>query len=109
MLEAIVIRNNASGEKQRYETRWLFVCIGGEPRTSWAAEVGIVRDDGGYLVTGPDLTDVSGNANGRPERWPLDRPPYYLETNMPGVFAAGDVRHGSVKRCASAVGEGAMP
>jgi thioredoxin reductase (NADPH) len=51
---------------------------------------------------------VRGNGDGRPERWPLNRPPYYLETNMPGVFAAGDVRHGSVKRCASAVGEGAM-
>lgn len=108
MLEAIAVRNNVSGQKQRYETRWLFVCVGGNPRTSWAAEVGIVRDDGGYLVTGPDLMDLSGNGNGRPERWPLDRPPYYLETNMPGVFAAGDVRHGSVKRCASAVGEGAM-
>ena len=108
MLEAIVITNNVSGEKQRYETRWLFVCIGGDPRTSWAAEVGIVRDNAGYLVTGPDLMDLSGNGNGRLERWPLNRPPYYLETNMPGVFAAGDVRHGSVKRCASAVGEGAM-
>lgn len=108
MLDAIVIKNNVSGEKQRYETRRLFVCIGGDPRTSWAAEVGIVRDEAGYLVTGSDLMDMSGNGNGRPERWPLSRHPYYLETNMPGVFAAGDVRHGSVKRCASAVGEGAM-
>lgn len=108
MLEAITIKNSISGQKQRYETRWLFVCIGGDPRTSWAAEVGILRDDAGYLLTGPDLIDVSGNDNGRPERWPLNRAPYYLETNMPGVFAAGDVRHGSVKRCASAVGEGAM-
>jgi thioredoxin reductase (NADPH) len=108
MLKAIVITNNVSGEKQRYETRWLFVCIGGDPRTSWAAEVGIVRDNAGYLVTGPDLMDLSGNGNSRLERWPLNRPPYYLETSMPGVFAVGDVRHGSVKRCASAVGEGAM-
>ncbi|MGC2293860.1 MAG: hypothetical protein WA450_18060, partial [Candidatus Acidiferrales bacterium] len=58
----------------------------------------------GYLVTGPDLLD----GGKRPDGWPLDRNPYYLETNVPGVFAAGDVRHGSVKRCASAVGEGAM-
>jgi len=59
---------------------------------------------GNYLITGPDLL-----RNGRaPESWPLDRPPFYLETNVPGLFAAGDVRHGSVKRCASAVGEGAM-
>jgi thioredoxin reductase (NADPH) len=106
LLEAIVIRNRSTGETQRYETRWLFVCIGGDPRTSWASEVGIIRDEAGYLVTGSDL--INGNGNGRPERWPLNRAPYHLETNMPGVFAAGDVRHGSVKRCASAVGEGAM-
>ncbi|HSS96859.1 MAG TPA: hypothetical protein VLK33_07510, partial [Terriglobales bacterium] len=56
------------------------------------------------LVTGPDLMK-GGKA---PASWPLDRDPYYLETSMPGLFAAGDVRHGSVKRCASAVGEGAM-
>ena len=55
-------------------------------------------------MTGPDLL----RDNQPPPGWPLDRNPYYLETNMPGVFAAGDVRHGSVKRCASAVGEGAM-
>ena len=74
------------------------------PHTDWAEKVGIVRDESGYLVTGPDLL-----LNGLlPNNWPLDRHPYYLETNMPGVFAAGDVRHGSVKRCASAVGEGAV-
>jgi len=69
-----------------------------------AEEVGIVRDESGYLVTGPDLI----REGKRPANWPLDRDPYYLETNVPGMFAAGDVRHGSVKRCASAVGEGAM-
>ena len=67
-------------------------------------EVGIQRDASGYLVTGPDLL-LNGTSS---KSWPLDRNPYYLETNVPGVFAAGDVRHGSVKRCASAVGEGAM-
>jgi thioredoxin reductase (NADPH) len=61
-------------------------------------------DEAGYVITGPDLLRSGQPANG----WPLDRSPYYLETNIPGLFAAGDVRHGSVKRCASAVGEGAM-
>jgi thioredoxin reductase (NADPH) len=104
ILEAIIVTNRITGEQQRFATRWLFVCIGGLPRTEWAQDVGIERDEAGYLVTGPDLL-----TNYRPpENWPLDRSPYYLETNMPGVFAAGDVRHGSVKRCASAVGEGAM-
>jgi thioredoxin reductase (NADPH) len=104
VLEAVGLRNNQTGEHQRIETHWLFVCIGGAPRTEWAVEAGVVRDEAGYLVTGPDLLK-----DGRsPEGWPLDRPPYHLETNVPGLFAAGDVRHGSVKRCASAVGEGAM-
>jgi thioredoxin reductase (NADPH) len=80
------------------------VCIGGDPRTAWAEEVGIVRDEAGYLATGPDLF----LDHGKPPGWKLNRVPYYLETNIPGVFAAGDVRHGSVKRCASAVGEGAI-
>ena len=103
-LRAITLRNKDTGKEWTAETRWLFLCLGGNPHTLWAQEVGIVRDEGGYLVTGPDLL-----RNGRrPENWPLNRDPYYLETNVPGVFAAGDVRHNSVKRCASAVGEGAM-
>jgi thioredoxin reductase (NADPH) len=104
ILRAITLRDNETGEERILETSWVFLCLGGFPHTQWAEEVGIVRDDAGYLVTGPDLL-----RNGqRPENWPLEREPYYLETNVPGVFAAGDVRHGSVKRCASAVGEGAM-
>jgi thioredoxin reductase (NADPH) len=104
VLEEITLKNRLTGQEQTCKTKWLFVCIGGDPRTDWAIQVGIVRDDAGYLVTGPDLV-----RNGKPpDGWPLNRNPYYLETNVPGMFAAGDVRHGSVKRCASAVGEGAM-
>ncbi len=103
-LEAVVTTNRQTGEQRRIETHWLFVCIGGVPRTEWAAAAGVERDEAGYLITGPDLHH-NGNV---PQSWPLDRPPFFLETNVPGLFAAGDVRHNSVKRCASAVGEGAM-
>jgi thioredoxin reductase (NADPH) len=105
ILRAITLANRKTGEERTFETRWLFVCIGGSPHTDWAVEAGVVRDEAGYLVTGPDLHFEGKSSNGG---WPLDRSPYYLETNVPGLFAAGDVRHGSVKRCASAVGEGAM-
>ena len=104
LLRAITLANGRTGEHRTFNTRWLFICIGGAPRTDWAIEAGVVRDEAGYLVTGPDLL----REGRRPDGWPLDRSPHYLETNIPGVFAAGDVRHGSVKRCASAVGEGAM-
>jgi thioredoxin reductase (NADPH) len=104
-LRNVTLTNRRTRTSQDVATRWLFVCIGGTPRTEWAKELGIKRDEAGYLVTGPDLMNGHG---GRPEGWTLDRAPYHLETNVPGLFAAGDVRHGSVKRCASAVGEGAM-
>jgi len=82
----------------------LFLCIGGVPRTAWAPASGVRTDSKGFILTGPDLLD----AGRRPEEWPLDRDPLALETSIPGVFAAGDVRHGSVKRVAGAVGEGSM-
>jgi thioredoxin reductase (NADPH) len=104
ILREITLTNCNTGQQQSCATRWLFVCIGGVPQTDWAVEVGIQRDESGYLITGPDLLPNGASS----KSWPLDRNPYYLETNVPGVFAAGDVRHGSVKRYASAVGEGAM-
>jgi thioredoxin reductase (NADPH) len=82
----------------------LFLCIGGVPRTGWAPSSGVRTDAKGFILTGPDLLE-----NGkRPDEWPLDRDPLALETSIPGVFAAGDVRHGSVKRVGGAVGEGSM-
>jgi thioredoxin reductase (NADPH) len=103
-LERITLKHCDSGEQQEFEVHWVFVCIGAEPNAAWAEDVGARRDAGGYLMTGPDLM----HGGKLPENWPLERVPYYLETNIPGVFAVGDVRHGSIKRCASAVGEGAM-
>jgi thioredoxin reductase (NADPH) len=104
MLRAVTLRNRETGEECTIETSFLFLCLGGVPNTQWAKEIGIVRDEEGYLVTGPDLRKFSLLT----DTWKLNREPYYLETSMPGVFAAGDVRHGSIKRVASAVGEGAM-
>jgi thioredoxin reductase (NADPH) len=103
-LERVTITHVPTNTSRTIATRWLFVCIGGAPHTEWAEGVGVVRDEAGYVMTGGDLI-TAGRA---PHRWPLERPPYFLETSVPGLFAAGDVRHGSVKRCASAVGEGAM-
>jgi thioredoxin reductase (NADPH) len=80
----------------------LFICIGGTPRTDGAAGIGLATNTAGYLVTGGD---VAGGPDGS---WLLSREPLPLETNRPGVFAAGDVRFGSVKRCAAAIGEGSM-
>lgn len=98
-----VTLEDASGAQEKHTASRLFICIGGEPETEWAAGTPIIRDQLGYLVTGPDLQseDLDGI-------WPRERPPFYLETSVPGSFAAGDVRHNSIKRVASAVGEGAM-
>ncbi|HEX8927818.1 MAG TPA: fused response regulator/thioredoxin-disulfide reductase, partial [Actinomycetota bacterium] len=88
---------------QTVETPALFVLIGAEPRTQWLPDA-VLRDRWGFVVTGTDLLQDGGAAAG----WPLERPPRYLESSLPGVFAVGDVRHGSVKRVASAVGEGSV-
>jgi thioredoxin reductase (NADPH) len=103
ILRRITLRNNKTGEERTEETSWLFLCLGGVPQTQWAAQAGVICDSGGYIVTGTDLL----KNDKPPETWVLDRKPYPMETSLPGVFAAGDVRAGSIKRCASAVGEGA--
>jgi thioredoxin reductase (NADPH) len=82
----------------------LFLTIGGEPRTGWADAIGVELDRAGFVLTGPDLL----REGRRPQRWPLARDPLALETSVPGLFAAGDVRSGSTKRVAAAVGEGSM-
>ncbi|MUL35444.1 FAD-dependent oxidoreductase [Gloeocapsopsis dulcis] len=103
-LRAIAITDCQDGTVQWVDTQRLFVCIGGVPNTDWAKETSIIRDDAGYLITGSNLLKA-----GRPPTCGTrDRDPFFLETSVPGSFAAGDVRHGSVKRVASAVGEGAM-
>jgi thioredoxin reductase (NADPH) len=102
-LEALDVANHGGGS-ETLPARALFICIGGKPRTGWAAESGVTTDAAGYLMTGPDLLE----AGRRPAGWPLDRDPLVLETTVPGFFAAGDVRYGSTKRVGGAVGEGAM-
>ena len=84
---------------QELPARALFLCLGGQPRTGWAEGSGVCTDRRGFILTGPDVPR---------ERWPLGRDPLTLETSVPGLFAAGDVRSGSTKRVGSAVGEGAM-
>ncbi len=104
-LEGLSILDRGTGVCTEVETTWLFIFIGAAPRTDWLGKE-VARDERGYVVTGPDLARADGQ-EGR-EDWPLARAPYALETSVPGVFAAGDVRFDSMKRVASAVGEGAM-
>jgi thioredoxin reductase (NADPH) len=101
-LEALTLADRDSGATEEVATSWLYVFIGASPRTDWLGP-DVVRDAKGFVVTGQDLAGP-----GWARRWPLARPPFVLETSVPGVFAAGDVRLDSMKRVASAVGEGAM-
>jgi thioredoxin reductase (NADPH) len=102
-LESVSLCDRESGKVETVPCGHLFVFIGAAPYTDWLGD-GIVRDKHGFVRTGPDLL-----AEGRrPTGWTLDRDPLYLESSIPGVFVAGDVRSQSVKRVASAVGEGAM-
>jgi thioredoxin reductase (NADPH) len=102
-LEGLTLRDNATGATEEVTAQYLFVFIGAAPLTSWLDGV-LTRDGRGFIPSGPDL--AAGGQ--RPGGWPLDRAPYHLETSVPGVFVAGDVRSESAKRVASAVGEGAM-
>ena len=102
-LESVSIICDLSGDLNRVPAKSMFVFIGAEPSTSWLAGV-VERNERGFILTGPDLLK-SGK---RPKGWTLERDPGLLETNIPGVFAVGDVRYGSVKRVASGVGEGSV-
>ena len=98
-LEQLVLRSKDSGDEEMVAADALFVLIGADPHTDWLPRE-IARERHGFVLTGDELLDG--------DEWPLERRPFVLETGMPGVFAAGDARHASVKRVASAVGEGSI-
>src|ERR1700674_4738620 len=101
-LRALMV--SSRGSVTRLPADALFVCIGGAPRTNGAAKVGLALDSAGYVRTGAAVSSSAGALDG----WPLSRQPLLLETNLPGLFAAGDVRSGSIQRRAAAIGEGSM-
>jgi thioredoxin reductase (NADPH) len=102
-LEAITILNKETGQAETLPAAAIFLFIGAVPHSQLVADV-VERNEAGFVVTGQDLTQ-----NGhRPRNWKLKRDPYFLETSVPGIFAAGDIRHGSVRRVATAVGQGAI-
>ena len=120
-LEALVLRNHSTGIETRVPADGLVILIGQKPYTDWADGL-LARDEHGFLLSGPDLPPAQRHPRARSprgarptafgttssSRWPLARPPLLLETSVPGVFAAGDVRRGTPKRIASAVGDGAL-
>jgi thioredoxin reductase (NADPH) len=101
-LQSITTADRVTGTELELSTNWVFVFVGASPRTDWLGK-DVARDDRGAIITGQDLLIRKEDP-----RWPLTRAPFALETSVPGVFAAGDVRLDSMKRVASAVGEGAM-
>jgi thioredoxin reductase (NADPH) len=101
---AAVVAKQAGGGTDRLPASALFICIGGRPCTDWAGDSGLRVGPAGFVLTGPDLL----HRGEPPEEWPLERDPLALETSIPRLFAAGDVRHGSTKRVGGAVGDGAM-
>jgi thioredoxin reductase (NADPH) len=103
-LESITLIHTQTGQLETFPTSGLYIFIGAVPHTDGVAGL-IQRDANGFVLTGPDLMQ---NGRERPQGWTLDRQPYLLETNVPGIFAVGDVRHGSTKRVAAGVGEGSI-
>jgi thioredoxin reductase (NADPH) len=102
-LSAVTFADSA-GKSETRRVDGVFLCIGGNPRTEWCSREHVLTDARGYILTGRDMSN-----DGRlPDCWPLQRDPFPLETSRVGLFAAGDVRHGSTKRVAAAVGEGSM-
>ena len=100
-LEWLTLTDRATDQDEDVKANWLYAFIGALPRTDWLGDA-IARDERGFVLTGPDVSALGCDVN----RWPLQRPPFLLETSLPGVFAVGDVRRASMKRVASAVGEG---
>jgi thioredoxin reductase (NADPH) len=106
-LDTITIFDSAKDERQTVPTRGLFIFIGAQPHTDWLSGQ-VITDKNGFILTGLDLMMMHDSHRNRPKNWNLDRDPFLLETNIPGIFAAGDVRYGSIKRVASEVGEGSI-
>jgi thioredoxin reductase (NADPH) len=103
-LETVTVRDRDDGLEEELEAHAVFIFIGAVPRTSWLGDV-VATDRRGYVLSGPSVMQRDGS---RPVGWSATRDPLWLETSVPGIFTAGDVRHRSIKRIASAVGEGSM-